>query len=229
MKRLLTILMVLMLLFVNVGCGEKGRLQEDNDTNIQQETKDKEKNLYDPADDIKPIAVGTVTISISCVTLLNHLDVYEGDANAIPKGGEILPAVSVELYENDTAYTLLKRVCREKNIEVDGEWDADSAYITQIGSVSEFTAGPLSAWLFTVNGTIPDVDSQSHPLEDGDVQAIGAARRDPRRGEIPMCGASRRPVDRPTVREVVSNRTGQTTETAWAVPGNRGGPAMTFA
>ena len=42
MKRLLTILMVLMLLFVNVGCGEKGRLQEDNDTNIQQETKDKE-------------------------------------------------------------------------------------------------------------------------------------------------------------------------------------------
>ena len=125
MKRLLTILMVLMLLFVNVGCGEKGRLQEDNDTNIQQETKDKEKNLYDPADDIKPIAVGTVTISISCVTLLNHLDVYEGDANAIPKGGEILPAVSVELYENDTAYTLLKRVCREKNIEVDGEWDAD--------------------------------------------------------------------------------------------------------
>lgn len=46
MKRLLTILMVLMLLFVNVGCGEKGRLQEDNDTNIQQETKDKEKNLY---------------------------------------------------------------------------------------------------------------------------------------------------------------------------------------
>ena len=64
------------------------------------------------------IAVGTVTISISCVTLLNHLDVYEGDANAIPKGGEILPAVSVELYENDTAYTLLKRVCREKNIEV---------------------------------------------------------------------------------------------------------------
>ena len=73
MKRLLTILMVLMLLFVNVGCGEKGRLQEDNDTNIQQETKDKEKNLYDPADDIKPIAVGTVTISISCVTLLNHL------------------------------------------------------------------------------------------------------------------------------------------------------------
>lgn len=73
------------------------------------------------------------------------------------------------LYENDTAYTLLKRVCREKNIEVDGEWDADSAYITQIGSVSEFTAGPLSAWLFTVNGTIPDVDSQSHPLEDGDV------------------------------------------------------------
>ena len=75
----------------------------------------------------------------------------------------------MELYENDTAYTLLKRVCREKNIEVDGEWDADSAYITQIGSVSEFTAGPLSAWLFTVNGTIPDVDSQSHPLEDGDV------------------------------------------------------------
>lgn len=149
--------------------GVRTRVQEDNDTNIQQETKDKEKNLYDPADDIKPIAVGTVTISISCVTLLNHLDVYEGDANAIPKGGEILPAVSVELYENDTAYTLLKRVCREKNIEVDGEWDADSAYITQIGSVSEFTAGPLSAWLFTVNGTIPDVDSQSHPLEDGDV------------------------------------------------------------
>lgn len=48
---------------------------------------------------------------------------------------------------------------------------------------------------------------------------IGAARRDPRRGEIPMCGAHRRPVDRPSVREVVSNRTGQTTETAWAVPG----------
>lgn len=49
---------------------------------------------------------------------------------------------------------------------------------------------------------------------------IGAARRDPRRGEIPMCGASRRPVDRPTVREVVSNRTEQKkiSETARAAP-----------
>ena len=169
MKRLSAILMVLMLLFVSVGCGAKESLQEGNDTNVQQETKDKEKNLYDPADDIEPIAVGKVTISISCVTLLDHLDIYEGDANAIPKDGEILPVVSVELYENDTAYTLLKRVCREKNIEVDGTWDADSAYIAQIDNVSEFKAGPSSAWLFTVNGTIPDVDSQSHPLEDGDV------------------------------------------------------------
>ena len=33
-----------------------------------------------------------------------------------------------------------------------------------------------------------------------------------------MCGASRSPVDRPTVREVVSNRTEQMTETAGAVP-----------
>ena len=71
--------MVLMLLFVNVGCGEKGRLQEDNDTNIQQETKDKEKNLYDPADDIKPIAVGTVTAwifmadTIGAMTAMEHL------------------------------------------------------------------------------------------------------------------------------------------------------------
>ena len=33
-------------------------------------------------------------------------------------------------------------------------------------------------------------------------------------GAIPMCGASRRPVDRPAVREVVSNRTEQMMETA---------------
>ena len=33
-----------------------------------------------------------------------------------------------------------------------------------------------------------------------------------------MCGASRSPVDRPTVREVVSNRTEQMTETAGTVP-----------
>ena len=55
-------------------------------------------------------------------------------------------------------------------------------------------------------------------------QTIGAARRDPRRGEIPMCGARRRPVDRPTVREVVSNRTEQMTEPAGA-PCLRGAPA----
>ena len=168
-KQMAAILLLLAMLFAGAGCGKQETLPAGNDADVQQEQPVEAQPAHDPADDIQPIAVGTVTISISCVTLLNYLDVYEGDANAIPKDGEILPAVSVELYENDTAYTLLKRVCREKKIEVDGEWDADSAYITQIDSVSECAAGPLSAWLFTVNGTIPDVDSQSYLLEDGDV------------------------------------------------------------
>ena len=97
---------------------------------------------------------------------------------------------------------------------------------SQIGRCPAIPVHPkaaLASRLATTSSAYNGTSAQRQP------QAIGAARRDPRRGEIPMCGARRRPVDRPSVREVVSNRTGQTTETAWAVPGNRGGPAMTFA
>ena len=168
-KQMAAILLLLAMLFTGAACGKQEEPPTDHDTDVQQEQQVEAQPVHDPADDIQPIVTGTVTLSVSCAVLLDYLDAYTGDKAAIPEDGLLLPATEVELYENDTVYTLLKRVCTANGLALDMQLMKNAVYIAGIGGVSELTVGPMSGWIFAVNGVVSYDNAQSCPLQDGDV------------------------------------------------------------
>ena len=72
-----------------------------------------------------------------------------------------------ELIEGDTAYSLLLRT--GLNIKTANFSEFAGVYIESINGFGEFSDGPLSGWMYRVNGTFPDYSSSLYILGDGDL------------------------------------------------------------
>lgn len=114
------------------------------------------------------------TISISCATILNNMNLCsESVKSLVPSDGWILRPLKVELYSGDSAFDVLKRVCRDKNIhmEFSNTPAYGTAYIEGIANIYEFDAGELSGWMYKVNGVFPNYGSSNYEMKDGDTLA----------------------------------------------------------
>ena len=113
----------------------------------------------------------TCTIEIRCDVLLDT-SVVENEAILpyIPADGTVLAKTEVELEEGDTAFDVLNRVTRANDIHMEtrkgGSHPGD--YIEGIAYLYEFDAGPLSGWIFQVNGTVHNYGASSVELQPGD-------------------------------------------------------------
>lgn len=111
------------------------------------------------------------TISVSCVTVLSHMDDLKAGKEAIiPANGWMLGAVNVELQEGDTVFDILQRVTREYGIALEFSISPlyNTAYIEGIGNLYERDCGTGSGWLYAVNGSIPSVGCSDYTVSDGD-------------------------------------------------------------
>ena len=125
-------------------------------------------------DDITPQSA-TVTLSIECKTVLENLSVLDpalkaGDFG--PEDGVILPCTRYVLRPGDTVYNILSRAVRYNKIQMEYQ-GADknsfsSVYIKGINYLYEFSCGPLSGWMYTVNGIFPQYGCSKYELSDGD-------------------------------------------------------------
>ena len=97
---------------------------------------------------------GYVTFSVDC---------------SLVSDKEMIPSQKVEIEENDTAYSVLVRVCRQKGFTVVNSGSKLNPYISGIGDLYEATHGPTSGWGYKVNGKAPSVGSGAYVLHDGDV------------------------------------------------------------
>jgi hypothetical protein len=113
----------------------------------------------------------TCTISISCATLVGNSALDPDKAELVPPNGVILGETTVELNDGDSVFDVLKRVCREKGIQLEFTTSPvyATAYIEGIGNIYEFDAGELSGWVYSVNGEFPNYGSSNYTLTDGDV------------------------------------------------------------
>ena len=67
--------------------------------------------------------VPTCTVSISCATILENLDRLNAEkADLIPADGVLLAPTAVEFTEGESVFDVLKRVCRENKIHMNGEF-----------------------------------------------------------------------------------------------------------
>lgn len=126
----------------------------------------------EPEDAVTGDTEYTCTISISCATLLDNLDVLDPEKHElVPADGVILPATVVTFTEGEDVFTLLHRVCMENKIHLEFSEDPiyNSAYVEGLNNLYEFDGGELSGWHYSANGWFPNYGSSRYALKDGDV------------------------------------------------------------
>lgn len=115
--------------------------------------------------------VSRCTISISCATILNHMDWLDPDkTELVPTDGWLLPATQAEFHEGESVFDVLQRVCRDNGIHMEFSNTPmyNSAYIEGIGNLYEFDCGEQSGWMYAVNGWFPNYGCSRYALKDGD-------------------------------------------------------------
>lgn len=117
----------------------------------------------------------TVWMTIRCDTVLDNwedLDFVLKDGKYIPEDGVILSRTRYVLRPGDSVFEILNRAVRHNKIHMEYQ-GADmnvynSIYIQGINHLYEFSCGPLSGWVYKVNGESPDVGCSRCFPEDGD-------------------------------------------------------------
>ena len=143
----------------------------------------KDKYQTDPVPEGKPTPVEpqdvtisdtqhTCTISISCATILDHMDWLEDEKKPlVPEDGWILKATKVTFYEGESVFNVLQRTCKQNKIHMEFVDTPmyNSAYIEGINNLYEFDCGQLSGWMYSVNGWFPNYGCSRYQLKDGDI------------------------------------------------------------
>ena len=113
----------------------------------------------------------TVTLSVRVDSLLDNMDFLNPEMHElVPADGVIFPTAEVKAFEGESVFDVLQREMRNAGIHMAfrGTPLYDSAYITAINNIYEFDAGPLSGWLYTVNGEWLGIGASRHILQNGD-------------------------------------------------------------
>lgn len=126
-------------------------------------------------DDITPESE-TVFISIRCDTILENYDDLDPALQSeeyVPPDGVILAQTEYVLREGDSVFDILSRAVRYNQIQMEYQGADENAfgsvYIQGIHYLYEFSCGPLSGWMYLVNGIFPDYGCSKYELQDGDV------------------------------------------------------------
>ena len=112
------------------------------------------------------------TIEIRCDTIAGT-DKLENPAVApyIPSDGVILAACEVEYTPGESVFDILLRTTKEKNIHMEFRDDNsyNGKYIEGINFLYEMDGGPLSGWMYKVNGKFPNYGCASYKVNDNDI------------------------------------------------------------
>lgn len=124
-------------------------------------------------DDITPESE-TVTVSIRCDTILQNYDDLDHALQSdefVPPDGVILPPTEYVLRPGDTVFDILDRAVRYNKIQMEyqgaDENSFGSVYIQGIHYLYEFSCGPLSGWMYCVDGEFPNYGCSKYVLQDG--------------------------------------------------------------
>lgn len=77
----------------------------------------------------------------------------------------------VEFTPGESVFDILYRVTMERNIHMEFRQEAlyNGAYIEGISYIYEFDGGPLSGWMYKVNGWFPNYGCSNYIVEPGDI------------------------------------------------------------
>ena len=113
-----------------------------------------------------------VTLSVRAHTILYNMHLLDVDKHElVPADGWIFPPTQVVAYEGESVFNVLQREMRRNRIHMASRFTPvfNSAYVEAINNLYEFDVGPLSGWMYAVNGWFPNFGSSRYLLSDGDV------------------------------------------------------------
>ena len=109
------------------------------------------------------------SITIECKSILDNMDdLKKGHEKYVPKNGIMLDNYKTTLKGKSTVYDLLKKACNDKGITYTAKDTMYSVYIVGINNIDEKDCGKNSGWMYSVNGSYPNVSVDSKKLKDGD-------------------------------------------------------------
>lgn len=82
--------------------------------------------------------------------------------------GTILGPTKVEIDAGDTVFDVLKKVTRDKKIQMEFKGRKSNVYIQGINNIYEFDKGPESGWIYRVNGEVPQVSCGGYSVKNCD-------------------------------------------------------------
>ncbi|MCL2376055.1 MAG: DUF4430 domain-containing protein [Defluviitaleaceae bacterium] len=114
----------------------------------------------------------TVTLSVRAHTILYNMHLLHVDKHElVPDDGWILPPTQVVAYEGESVFNVLQREMRRNRIHMASRFTPvfNSAYVEAINNLYEFDVGPLSGWMYSVNGWFPNFGASRYLLSPDDV------------------------------------------------------------
>lgn len=115
----------------------------------------------------------TVSLTIRSDAVLNALDKLQPELLPyVEEDGIILNKTEYVLRPGDTVFEILNRATRHHRIQMEYQ-GADmniynSVYVQGIQYLYEFSCGPLSGWMYEVNGEFPSYGISQYTLRNGD-------------------------------------------------------------
>ena len=125
--------------------------------------------------DLDAVKPGDIEVTFRLIGALEATqDVDLTTDSYLPEYVTWIPTTTYALQENATVYDLYTEAMKEAGLRSVG---ADNNYVSTIYApscmggyaLSEFTNGKKSGWMYTVNGTHPNVGLKEKTLKDGDV------------------------------------------------------------
>lgn len=81
----------------------------------------------------------------------------------------LLSATEIEVKENETVFDVLERATSKYGIQLNTRETGYGVYVVGIGGVSEFDRGPLSGWMYRVNGVFENISADNFNVNAGDI------------------------------------------------------------
>ena len=107
-------------------------------------------------------------ISITCKTAIESGELSDSMLSVLPEDGIILEKLEVSYEDGATVFDVLAKVVKENKIHMEYTGTAKIPYIEGVANLYEFDCGPLSGWMYQVNGWFPSFNMGQYKIERGD-------------------------------------------------------------
>ena len=111
-------------------------------------------------------------VSITCNTALESGELSDSMLSILPENGTILDKYEIEYKEGATVFDVFADVVKENKIHMEHTGTAKVPYIEGVANLYEFDCGPLSGWMYQVNGWFPSFSMGQYAVERGDIIEI---------------------------------------------------------